>query len=196
MIRLLCALMLLPSLLWAQDYPALHDVIDVANDDALNIRAEATASASIIGTLSHDAQNVEVVAVDGTWGQVNAGETAGWVALRYLSRHEDNPDYTLAQALTCHGTEPFWSAEMIQGQRVRFSTPSGDYETPGAGLMITASGRPGLWALPYGESVAMVRREICSDDMSDQQFGLSVAIFKRHGGETSVLSGCCSIAAH
>ncbi|WP_270725384.1 SH3 domain-containing protein [Shimia sp. Alg240-R146] len=196
MIRLIAALLLLPTLLWAQEYPALHDVTDVASDDVLNIRAEATSGAPIVGTLVHNATDVEVIAADGRWGRVNTGEGSGWVSLRYLARQEPNPDYSLAQRLSCYGTEPFWSADIVQGQRVQFSTPAGDYETPGAGLMVSASGVPGLWALAYGDSVATFRREECSDGMSDRLFGLSVAVFKRHGGEVSLLSGCCSITGY
>lgn len=196
MIRLLAALLFLPTLLWAQEYPALHDVTDVASDDVLNIRAEATSGAPIVGTLAHNAIDVEVIAADGNWGRVNTGEGSGWVSLRYLAQQEPNPDFSLAQRLSCYGTEPFWSADIVQGQRVQFSTPAGDYETPGAGLMVSASGVPGLWALAYGDSVATFRREECSDGMSDRLFGLSVVVFKRHGGEVSLLSGCCSITGY
>lgn len=61
-------------------WPALYDVSGVASDDVLNIRAEPSADAPIIGTLAHDATNVEIIR-DGEngWGLVNTDEgTAGY----------------------------------------------------------------------------------------------------------------------
>lgn len=196
MIRILFVFLMMPSLLWANDFPALFDVSGVASNDVLNVRAEGAASAPIVGMLAHDANDVEVVALSGNWGQINTGETSGWVSMRYLAAQEPNPDYALAQRLSCYGTEPFWSAEFVQGQKVTFSSPEGSYETPGAGLMIPASGVPGLWAMAYSDSVATFRREMCSDGMSDRMFGLSVALFKRHAGEVALFSGCCSITSY
>lgn len=196
MIRILFVVLMLPSLVWANDLPALYDVTDVASDDVLNVRSEANANGAIVGTLAHNSTEVEVVAITNYWGQINTGENAGWVSMRYLTVQEPNPDYPLAQRLGCYGTEPFWSADFVQGQRVSFSTPEDSYETPGAGLMVPASGVTDLWAMAYGDSVATFRREMCSDGMSDRQFGLSVSIYKVHSGEVALLSGCCSITGY
>ncbi len=195
---LTCLCFLMPVLAAASDYPALFDVTDVASDDVLNLRAEPDASAALIGTLAYDAKNIEVVASNDsdTWGQINLGETSGWVSLRYLERHPDNPDYALAKTLVCYGAEPGWSATFQQGMAVKFSSMSGEYETPGAGLIVSASGRFGVWGMAYGDSTAIFRRETCSDGMSDRHFGLSGTLFKQHDGIQSVLTGCCSITQH
>lgn len=200
MIRLIAFLMLLflPNLLLAQTYPALHDVADVAANDQLNVRAAPTATADKRGVLAYDAINIEVTAVDdtGKWGQINLGEGAGWVSLRYLKRHDNNPDYALAQTLTCYGTEPFWSATFQQGQRVQFSLMDDNDETPGAGLILPASGMRNLWGMAFGNSVAIFRREQCSDGMSDRSFGLSATLFMTRQGTQAVYGGCCSIDQH
>lgn len=67
-------------------WPALYDVSGVASDDVLNIRAEPSADAPIIGTLAHDATNVEIIR-DGEngWGLVNTDEGTGWVSFAYLA---------------------------------------------------------------------------------------------------------------
>ncbi len=198
MIRLIAILLLLPTLAWAQSYPALHDVTGVAANDQLNVRAAPSGSAEKRGELAYDAISIEVTAVNdaGTWGQINIDEGTGWVSLRYLNRQADNPDYALAQTLVCYGTEPFWSAMFHQGHRVQFSLMGDDYETPGAGLIVPASGMRNLWGMAYGNSVAIFRREQCNDGMSDRNFGLSTTLFKDHGGAQAVYAGCCSIAQH
>jgi len=196
MIRLIFAILCLPTLLWAEDFPALYDITDVASDDVLNLRAEASASSDTIGAIAHNSRNIEVIATNGNWGQINSGEGIGWVSLRYMARQEPNPDYALAQRISCYGTEPFWGTEFVQGQNVQFTSPEGGYDHPGAGLMVPASGVPDLWAMAFGDSVATIRREICSDGMSDRQFGLSVALYHNHDGEIALLSGCCSITGY
>ena len=89
--RLLAALLLLPTFLSAGEFPALFSVTGVAANDVLNIRETASASADKLGALQHNAKNVEVVAVDDArkWALVNTGETAGWVAFRYLARQSE-----------------------------------------------------------------------------------------------------------
>ncbi len=196
MIRFLFVFLMLPTLLWADDFPALYDVTGVASDDVLNLRADASASSDIIGALAHNSRNIEVISTSGNWGQVNSDEGTGWVSLRYMARQEPNQDYALAQQLGCYGTEPFWDAEFTQGQKVQFTSPEGGYETTGVGLMVPASGVSGLWALAFGDSVATLRREMCSDGMSDRQFGFSVALYHNHDGEIALLSGCCSITSY
>lgn len=82
-----------PQAGWAFDFPALYHVIDVADDDVLNVRAQPDAQSAIIGTLLHDEADVEVMALsdDGKWGLINVGENAGWVAIRFL-QHSGAPD--------------------------------------------------------------------------------------------------------
>lgn len=185
-----------PIVALADPLPALFDVTGVAADDMLNVRAQPSGSADKRGALAHNAQNIEVTVLNdaGTWGRINLDESHGWVSMRYLTPHPPNEDYTLPQRLSCFGTEPFWSADFVQGQRVTFSTPEKTFETPGAGLVQTSRSRPDRYVLGFGNNVAMLRQDAtCSDGMSDRLFGLAIDVQVVHGGDTALYSGCCSV---
>ncbi len=198
MIRFVLLFLLWPFVALADPFPALFNVTGVAANDTLNVRAQPNGSAEKRGALAHNAENIEVTATNdaGTWGRVNLGESSGWVSMRYLARHEDNPDYALAHALTCFGTEPFWSAVITQGQGVTIRTPETQIDISGAGLIVPASGRTDLYALGFADSSAQVRRAECNDGMSDRMFGLQIGLFLRHDQSATLYAGCCSIAMH
>jgi hypothetical protein len=63
-----------------------YRVIAVASNDVLNVRAEPSAEAPIVGALPHTASGI---AMPGPcvedWCRVKAGQTSGWVNKRYLS---------------------------------------------------------------------------------------------------------------
>jgi uncharacterized membrane protein len=184
----------------AQPLPQLHAVTGVGAGDVLNVREAPAAGAPVVGTLAADARGVEVTALDpsGAWARVNAGERAGWAALRYLA--PDGLGWTpgiLPPALACHGTEPFWGF-----------TPAGDqaiYDTPDAGprgLALVAHDT-GLDADPRRlleasapdlDLIAAITPADCNDGMSDRAFGLEILLLVREPAMTRLLSGCCSIA--
>lgn len=195
MIRLLALLLwLMPLALRAEDYPALHDVTGVAADDVLNIRAAPDASSAIIGTLAPGATGVEVIAVEGDWAVVNAGDGSGYAALRFLARSDAPLWSTLDAPLDCLGTEPFWSLEIdpAEGQ-TRFQTPE-DTEARVAPLDTRWPALP--WsasaALGLPDGLAVLLPADCSDGMSDRRYGLAVDIFLT-GPERDRLSGCCRL---
>ncbi len=198
MIRWFLIALFWPVTLLAEPLPALYDVTGVAVGDVLNVRAAPSGNAEKYGELAATAQDIEVTVLNdaGTWGRINIGEGSGWVSMRYLNRHEDNPDYALAHALSCFGTEPFWSAEITQGQGVTVITPETNVDIPGAGLFIPANGRSDLFAIGFADSSAQVRRAECNDGMSDREFGLQIGLFLRHDHSATLYSGCCSIAMH
>lgn len=193
--------LLWPGILAAQVLPALYDVAGVAGDDVLNIRASAYPGAAVLGSLPPDAKAVEVVALspDGTWAQVNTGEAAGWVALRFLQRQERPDWFALQSSLVCSGTEPFWTL-YLDPKSAHINTP--DEEGPELDL-------PAKWpgsrhnqtaAVQYaGEEargVAVLRGQACSDGMSDQSFGITLDLFQtaNSGQSGPVLHGCCTLA--
>ena len=73
MIRTFLILLLLATTATAQDLPALFNVTGVSANDSLNVRANPTTNAPVIGKLTHSAQNIEVVQTsqDGKWAQIN-----------------------------------------------------------------------------------------------------------------------------
>jgi uncharacterized membrane protein len=201
MIRLAAFLILLPLCAAAQSLPALHDVTGVAADDVLNIRAGPSASEPVVGTLAPDAEGVEVVALDarGAWGRVNTGERSGWASMAYLERQPGQDDDALPVPMGCFGTEPFWSLQVADSGLVFEGVSIDRVETSLATRTRVSGlrGRYGFAGWGAGETSGMhgiVRREACSDGMSDRLYGLSLDLLVSAGGTLSQYAGCCSLA--
>jgi uncharacterized membrane protein len=196
---LVAVLLLLPGLVSAQPFPALHDVAGVAADDVLNVRAGPTASAEIIGTLAPDAAGIEVIGLSdgGNWGQVNTSETSGWVSMAYMARRPGQDWGDVPEALSCFGTEPFWSFDVASDGTAHFSSP----ET-GQSYKITerlsGQGTYGKLAIiaetPFARATALVSTTACSDGMSDRAYGLDIGLLLDEYGQNRFYSGCCSLA--
>lgn len=201
MIRLIFALLLLPAVLWADQYPGIYDVTGVASDDVLNIREQPSAKSAIIGELAHDDFDIEVVARKGKWGRVNTNERSGWVSMRYMKRLPES-DYAVGRLIGCNGTEPFWGLDIAQGHSVLFQIMGEDKIRVAAGLMAPAVGRIDRYRLiadsGSGTRLAMVMRHAaCNDGMSDRDYGLEVdVLYSTPGDGTMLLSGCCSLVEY
>ncbi|EAQ03927.1 hypothetical protein OB2597_11806 [Pseudooceanicola batsensis HTCC2597] len=185
----------------AEPFPALYDVVGVARDDVLNIRAEPDARAEILGTFAPDRRGVEVGAVsdDGGWGQVNAGGRSGWASLTYLERRDGQEDGDFPPVRRCLGTEPFWSLGQGAG-RWRYETPGGIDVTMDETWRGRSSGRLDRFGVVMGRAGMRARmvvaRQSCSDGMSDKAFWLTADILiERSDGEREMISGCCTISS-
>lgn len=186
-----------------QEYilPTLFDVTGVAANDVLNIRAAPDASAEIIGTLSPNARDIEVVGYDetGRWARINTDERSGWAALRYLAYQVDvwTPG-TLPPTLHCLGNEPFWSFRPT-GDSMVFSTPDA-HDSMMRIEQVLATGMfrdPRRSVTAQGDNLRMTAVMVpmaCSDGMSDCSYGLDVTVILEGRGEAQMLTGCCSIA--
>ncbi len=204
MIRLLFSLFFITvaSMASAQvhDYPALYRVTGVAADDVLNVRSGPGVDNQIIGALAPNASGVEIVGTtqDRGWGRVSMGEMSGWVSMRFLDRTGPDWNAGLPAPLYCNGTEPFWGYERLNGGG-NYSSVAEPAPVPYAELW---SGTPtargpqafGL-VLDSGTSsmTAIIRREICSDGMSDRDYGISAMFLRRTSQGTELLEGCCSL---
>ncbi len=179
------------------DLPSLYFVVDVATNDVLNIRDEPNAGAEIIGSLSHDAIGVEIIARsdNGRWGLVNTQEQSGWTSLRFL---EEQPFQSFpAESYSCFGTEPFWHAEVI-GNELEWSAigypPTLLTQTWSGGSM-----RQDRYAMRAANtllsSTLVVRKNLCSDGMSDRLYGLEVdmVVGPPNSSDAAFYSGCCSL---
>lgn len=192
-------LLCLPGIAVAQgmSYPALVDVARVAADDVLNIRATPDAGAEIVGTLSPDRAGVEVIEAspDGKWGRVNAGEGTGWISLAFVDAQPEQDGFPAIHA--CLGTEPFWGIWQEAGGWL-YSSPSGPDYSLTETWRDTASGRLDRYGVvmswDHVTAHASVRREVCSDGMSDRLFGLSVDMILTEDGEYRMLTGCCTLS--
>ncbi|WP_170941080.1 SH3 domain-containing protein [Antarctobacter heliothermus] len=197
--RLLCGLLLLGTAAAAQsDYPRLHDVVGVASNDVLNVRAGPGASHPIVGELAYDSRAVEVIRVEGNWGLVNVHELPGWTSLRYLAPRVDG-DIGNVPRLICGGTEPFWDIDIRPGQSATVKTPV-NYEvgdTFSVGLMKRAYNPLEKWVLQGGAGArdlsVVVVKAYCDNGMSDNEYGFDATVIVT-GTDGYVLSGCCELA--
>ncbi len=207
MIRWVNGLIFIPTLACAdwqdQDqYPLLGDVVNVASDDALNIRLAPDHQSEILGVLAHDATKIEVVAEDdsGHWGLVNSGEGSGWIRLHFLEISEQPKWHAFQTPLSCFGTEPFWDFEVnVRATQARFrdlDMTATEYDVTWiSGIAARPGGVVGLGAgdLAQGFS-ALIENQICHDGMSDRTNALRLRLFILQDGEAYGLDGCCGLA--
>lgn len=191
----------LPTLTSAQSFPALYDVVAVAEDDVLNLRSEPSLAADVIGSLAHDQTGVEVVALseDRAWARVNQGDGSGWVSRRFLDRQPFQLGGRAPDAASCYGTEPFWSLDIAPAQAT-FDTPDG---LPLA-FKVTQRLRSrnqldrhmSVYESDIGGMVTTLKATACSDRMSDRVFGweLDLMLYVAGSANAQMFSGCCSIA--
>jgi len=174
-------------------WPALYDVVGVAANDTLNVRASPNANATVISILPANAANVEVIALNdaGTWGLVNVNEQSGWVSMRYMARHPNQYAGEFPAITSCFGTEPFW-ALAVSGDTLTFSSLDGADQVEQFSRLRSAN-RIDRFAVQAPGVTGMIREQSCNDGMSDRAFGLSVELLAPLYGETALLSGCCTI---
>ncbi|MBF9029351.1 SH3 domain-containing protein [Rhodobacterales bacterium HKCCE3408] len=198
--QLLLMLLMLAAPAAAQDLPALYDVTGVASDDALNVRSGPGTEFDVIGTLAPGATGVEAVAADpdSGWLQVSMGEMSGWASPAFLTRTGPDWDAGLPASYTCSGTEPFWSLVTGPGEAnlggpafTVLLRPSWSGTAAGRlpyefGAIWTSGSRMGL--------SGVIRREECSDGMSDRVYGMSVVLIRHDTPAPQALSGCCTLA--
>lgn len=181
----------------AQDLPALFRVTDVAANDRLNIRDAPGVHGAILGSLAPDATGVEIVARsdDGRWGLLRWAEGTGWASLRYLAPIGGSAWDSGAQALTCSGTEPFWTLRLfLPDNRAEFLSPDTSFDLRNDAPVLPATRFPRTLAIPLHdarEGMAVIRAGLCSDGMSDRLYGLEAQLYWR--GDTQGLSGCCAL---
>lgn len=177
--------------------PAAFMVKGVDGNDLLNIRAEPSAGATVLGTIGPQALNVEVLEIspDGKWGKVAAGgEGNGWVSLAYLERQPVLDPALVPRPMTCLGTEPFWSLGLFE-QGAEWTTP--DTPRTDLGEVTEAVAMQGFHvraeAGPERVFNLTISREWCTDAMSDRQFGFAAKLFIESPDGNALLSGCCTL---
>lgn len=184
----------------SETFPAFFDVSGVETNDMLNVRAKPNISASIVSKLEHNDRRIEVVGQDesGNWGQINVGESTGWVSLQFMSRLAGQAEDTLPRPLRCIGNEPFWSLDIDQSQIALLSRPSADPIRVTMLEPVTASNRNDRYAI-FGQSDDSVftfifHRDQCSDGSSDRAYGVSVDLFLTETSGVNYVTGCCNLA--
>ena len=182
-----------PAFAFVEGWPALYDVVNVAEDDVLNVRDDPDASSYKFGELK-PGEVVEVIDEnpEGTWALVNSGEAAGWVSKRYLRRLGEQLDGDYPEITTCGGTEPFWDLTRRDGN-ITFESFSGDIPPVTEPLIRegTAMGNRHRYAFRTSNMIGIISREYCHDGMSDRAFGLEINLILDEEGYH--MNGCCSI---
>ena len=183
-------------------------VTEVSRGDSLNLRAEPSASAEIVGTIPHDGVGVRWVGGleqvgRSLWREIEYAGARGWVNDRYLAPAPQQaagaePASPFGEDLACVGTEPFWSLDVANGE-VAFGL-QGDEDTPRYTLMssLVSLNHNNVWFLEAqddgagGSLLAVIERtEACSDDMSDNNYSYSI---RARVGADTLVSGCCNRA--
>lgn len=186
----------------------LYDVVGVASNDVLNVRASPNASSEKIGVLGPSDKNVEIVSISesGKWGLVNLEEQSGWVAMRFLKKLAilSEPPARLA----CSGTEPFWFLSFNEdrsavGEWWPMGLVDGDAKSvyqsywsdrPSNRTSETFGFRLENELTASGVSASgIIRQGICSDGMSERAYAYSIDMILS-GPQNMLISGCCSVA--
>ncbi len=197
----LLAVMAAPANATTDAWPSLQDVINVEPGDVLNVRAGPGTDFDVIGTLPHDAENIEVIRPDEDfeWGLLNIGEVSGWASLGYLAPHPGQWFGQFPNIRLCYGTEPFWSIR-IDDDAIAYSSP----ESNATGHMTkrwTSTNMRDSHAFSFRlgaetggtDIVAVLSERACGDGMSDRDFGIHIDLLFRDGANRGLVSGCCSI---
>lgn len=188
--------------------PALFDVRGVAADDVLNVRTSPSARGTIVGTFAPFETGIEVIARsdDGKWGRVNVGEQAGWASLRYLARQpgQDAEAWSAGLApmtLECFGTEPFWNLTLTPGGTLDYSAIdiADGAAQPGGYERISTSastGKRGFYGWLTDEALGLtgiVATELCTDGMSDRDYGFAIDLVVNDETGVGLAGGCCRL---
>jgi uncharacterized membrane protein len=176
--------------------PALYSVAGVASEDKLNVREAPNGAATVLGTLAADATDLEVIqlSLEGNWAYINLGEQSGWVARRFLiAQHTEVDGYGLPVALTCFGTEPFWSLDFTT-DGVKIATPEGAITYPvinatpiRTNVLLNTNGFRFEWMHDDDIVKALILPGLCSDGMSNARYGL------HYVDDRMTHTGCCSL---
>jgi uncharacterized membrane protein len=189
----------LASPVWAESFPNYADVTGVAANDVLNLRQGPDVATPIIGMLPPDATWVEVTgrSPDGRWLRLNAGESVGWAAARYLNAVPMPAWWSERVPLACGGVEPFWRLSYAPGAlRFDMAGEGGqdltiDWGGPTAGGTAQTLG----WRLSGEgtEGFAVLKARDCTDGMSERVEAIGIDLFLRGPRGEEWLTGCCRL---
>jgi len=180
--------------------PAYYRVAGVAGNDVLNVRQLPNSSAPIVGALAPNAFPVEVIKTRDGWGYVAANEGMGWVSMHFLQQISFTKfaNTNLPEGLSCGGVEPFWGLVMAnnnitysavdEAERVYSLVESGQSQNLGGSTSFVIGQNNGA------PLTGIVSDQICSDGMSDIDYGRRIDLLLSGPGGTTALGGCCQIS--
>lgn len=187
-------LSLLVSFAVAAD-PQLWSASPTAPAEALIVRTGASPAAQVAGALPAGATGIVELEQSGDgWMRVRAGTVEGWVSGVSLVPQAPPSGY-LPTALTCSGTEPFWSIQLEAGQgKVQSPDRPTSPELPFDQLKTPHE--PSFLVTPRGKGAGYrwltvsLAREQCQDGMSEQRYGWRALALT---AEQGFVAGCCRV---
>ncbi|WP_300543280.1 SH3 domain-containing protein [Maricaulis sp.] len=178
--------------------PDVHRVVNVDQTDVLNIRETPSPTSAIVATLSPNARMVEVLETRHGWGRVVVRGGEGWVSLAYLAAMDRTPipGQGAPGGFRCAGTEPFWGLDIGTDGTGRYHDMMslGEERAIAVSESRTASGRFQPFVYRFGGEaggVAVVTEGMCSDGMSDRQYGWRAYVDAEDGEGVRFVEGCC-----
>lgn len=155
----------------------------------LEVHTAPEAAAPVLAQLpAGTAGLVELEARPDGWLKVRSGTTEGWVLAAGL---EPARPEALPAALTCKGTEPFWSIALKDGT-ASAATPDRP-DAPTVDVSVTATAHQDAFLVtPKGKGPGfrwlVVRPEACHDGMSEVTYPWSAVALTATPG---FVTGCC-----
>ncbi|WP_179957543.1 SH3 domain-containing protein [Exilibacterium tricleocarpae] len=173
-------------------------VANVAEDDALNLRAAARGQANVVYRIPYDGANLLKITEQGDWTKVSYRGMQGWVYSKYVrtAQHQALSN-NFGGELFCLGTEPHWNLK-TRAHVAEFKKLSDKSEWVLNDIIRRGVNQTNLWMGSFTDTagaataIAAVfhRTENCSDGMSDENYPLSITVIDH---QTQLLSGCCRV---
>jgi uncharacterized membrane protein len=178
----------------AADEPVSYSVYGVASTDALALRAGPNSTAQKLADIPHDASGIQATGnatPSGDWAEVQYQGRRGWVSARFLAFGPAG-GMQLPALLQCSGTEPFWGIKVSPSRTkadLNFLDTSYSHQITRAA---SAMNRNDIWIVKSRDNRTeislIVRKESCSDGMSDRDYPYS-AVALVPGSD--IIAGCC-----
>lgn len=168
-----------------------YRVVNVAEGDSLNVRAESNQKSKIIAAIPYNGKDIQVVSLSGSWYKIKIDDQIGWVNSKYLQK-EDELKFT--EKILCFGNEPFWKMA-APGNEIVLNNPEDTNRKYKITKVQQSSNNNNQWYI-FAESTTgtginiFIIRQGCSDDMSDTDYKYSITIYDSEKDMT--INGCCN----
>ncbi|SMF55864.1 SH3 domain-containing protein [Alteromonadaceae bacterium Bs31] len=179
-----------------QSSTAWSKVVNVSDDDALNMRSDASSKSNIVFSLPYDAHNIMILDTKGAWSKVHYRGHSGWVSSKYIQTSEPSTaQSTFKGELFCLGTEPHWNLA-TEANKASLSILGEQQELYVSGEFRNSNNRTDVWLMSLSSptkkhslTLGVLQQQSCSDGMSDTDYPFSLHLMGVHAG--SLMSGCC-----
>ena len=182
----------------AADEPVSYSVYGVPANDTLALHATPNAASQKLADVPHDATDLHMTGnttTSGDWAEIQYQGRLGWVNARYLAFGPAG-SVQLPALLQCSGTEPFWSINLTPGRTkadLNFLDRKYSHRITRAA---SAMNHNDIWIVKSRDNRTeislIVRKESCSDGMSDRNYPYS-AVALVPGSD--IIAGCCAPAS-